>query len=367
MSTINLTSLSDKIVTQRMSEAIEFQPIRREVSLQQIRIIDSQSIEYNGHVVKITSEAFKDMMQILKVPTAFADRFKEVVGPEAQQKFINTIKNVMASNGNRTVTLVLNPRKMEIVAVHKTSRNLISNLTAMDFITNVINDSGLSVANFNINQDNGGIAINTFSTGMQFNVPGMKDEYFIGGISFTNNPKNGFQISPYINRLVCANGMVTRGFEEQLKLTKLDEKEMGRFMDHLKELRDNRYQPAGFVDAVTLMSNTNASLAEMYMVENAIRNVSDIKRDEIEPWVPIKSTEAAFARIGIDTHILDSSKLKNAKIGVSVWDLINGLTHFATHDNGYEINNYDRTRLQVVAGQLLTKEPDMSKMVRSPF
>lgn len=367
MATNQLTSLSDKIVLQKMALAVESQPIRREVSLQQIKIIDKSSIEYNGHPIKITEQAFKDMMGILKVPTAFVDRFKGIVGPDAQQKFINTIKNVMASSGNKTVTLVLNPNTMEIVAVHKTNRNLISNQTAVDFIGNIINESGLSVANFNINSDNGGIAVNAFSTGMQFNVPGMKDEHFIGGISFTNNPTNGFQVSPYINRLVCANGMVTRGFEEQFKLTKLDEKEMAKFLEHLKGMRDNRYQPHGFLDAVSRTSNTQASLDEMYMVERAIRNVSDIKRDDLEPWVQVKSTEAAFARIGVDTNILDAKKLKNAKTGTSVWDLINGLTHFATHDNGYEINDYDRTRLQVVAGQLLTKDLDMENLVRTPF
>jgi hypothetical protein len=367
MATNQLISLSDNIVQQRMQMAVDNQPIRREISLSQIKIIDSNSIEYNGHAIKLSTQAFKDLMNILKVPTAFADRFKTIAGLEAQQKFINAIKNVMASSGNRTVTLVLNPTTMEIVAIHKTNKNLISNASALGFIDTILNESGLSVANFNINKDNGGIAINAFSTGMQFNVPGMKDEHFIGGISFSNNPTTGFQVSPYINRLICANGLVTRGFEEQFKLTKLDEKEMSRFLEHLKEMRDNRYQPHGFIDAVGRTSNTNASLAEMYMVSNAIRNITDIGKDELEPWVPIKSTQAAFARIGVDTDLLDSTRLKNAKTGTNVWDLINGLTHFATHDNGFEINDYDRTRLQVVAGELLTKKLDMENQVRSPF
>jgi glycine cleavage system pyridoxal-binding protein P len=142
MATNQLISLSDNLVQSRMAAAIEAQPIRREVSLQQIKIIDNEAIEYNGHPVKMSHEAFKDFMSILKVPTAFVDRFKNIVGPEAQQKFINTIKNVMASSDNKTVTLVLNPNKMEIVAVHKTSRNLVSNTTAIDFITNIIHENG---------------------------------------------------------------------------------------------------------------------------------------------------------------------------------------------------------------------------------
>lgn len=362
-----LVSLAESLVQQRMQQAIEAQPIRREVALQDVKIIDNETVEYNGRRVKITNTAFKDMMGILKVPTAFVDRFKGIVGPEAQQKFLNTIKNVMASNGSRNVTLVLNPRSMEIVAVHKTNRNLISNSTALGFIHNVINDAGLDVADFSVNESNGGIAVNAFSTNMNFEVPGMKDEHFFGGISFTNNPTNGFQVSPYINRLICANGLVTRGFEEQFKLTKLDDAEMNQFTMHLKELRKNNYQPHGFVDAVRLTNGTNASLAEMRSAANAIWSVADVNKEDIESWIPIKSTEQAFNRIGVDAEALDNAKAKNAKTGTSVWELINGITHFATHDNGIEISDYDRRRLQVVAGQMLTKKLDMENLVRSPF
>jgi hypothetical protein len=364
---IQLTSLSDNIVKARVAQAIEAQPIRREVSLQQVRIVNQDVIEYNGHRVHITPSAFRDFMNILKIPTNFADRFKTIVGPEAQEKFINTIKNVMASTGSKTVTLVLNPRTMEIIAVHKTNRNLISNVSAIDVITNIINDAGLDVADFSVNTDNGGIAVNTFSTAMKFDIPGLKDEQFIGGVSFTNNPTNGFQVSPYINRLVCANGLVTRGFEEQYKLTKLDNVEMNQFMEHLQRLRVNHYQPQGFTDAVRLVNGTNASLYEMRYAANAIKNVADIDNISLEEWIPLNSTEAAFNRIGVDTDGLDTAKAHNAKTGTSVWELINGITHFATHDNGIEISDYDRRRLQVVAGQLLSKNPDMSNLVRSPF
>ena len=350
-----------------MAAAIEAQPIRKEVSLQSVKIIDQTCIEFGGHRIAITPQAFKDMMSILKIPSNFADRFRGIVGQEAQEKFINTIKNVMAQSSNKTVTLVLNPKDRTVVAIHKTNRNLISNAAATDLIGRILNDSGLSVADFSINTDNGGIAVNTFSTNNRFEIPGMKDEHFIAGISFTNNPTNGFQVSPYINRLVCANGMVTRGFEEQYKLTKLDEAEMNRFMEHLTTLRSNQYKPFGFTDAVRLCANTSASLHEMEFAANAIRNVADVDYEMLQEWVPIKSTNQAFGRIGVDTQLLDAAKKKNAKTGTTVWDLINGITHFATHDNGIQLTDYDRRRLQVVAGQMLTKTPDMSNMVRTPF
>ena len=106
----------------------------------------------------------------------------------------------------------------------------------------------------------------------------------------------------------------------------------------------------------------------MYKVKTAIKNAAkDITPEELESWLPVKSTEAAYHRIGVDTHLLRAGQLKNAKTDTSVWDLINGLTHFATHDNGFNLDDYKRRQLQMTAGQLLTDEHDMANFVRSPF
>ena len=70
---------------------------------------------------------------------------------------------------------------------------------------------------------------------------------------------------------------------------------------------------------------------------------------------------------GIDTVTMSKEQKKNAKTGTSVWDLLNGLTHFSTHDNGFAISDDSRRRLQVQAGGLLVKEFDMSNLVASPF
>jgi hypothetical protein len=362
-----LQSISQNLVQSNIAAAISCQPIRKEVALSNIKIIDETSIEYQGNLIKISSSAFSDLLDILKMPKGFIEKFKGIVGVESQQRFINTMKNVIATNGKGTVTLILNPRSREIININKTGRNLVSNQVALDFVTRVLNEGGLSVADFSINGDNGGFAINTFREGKQFEIPGLKDENFITGVSFTNNPKNGFQITPYVNRLVCANGMITRGFQEEFKLPKMDEASMNEFMFKLKEMRTNDYIPTGFNDAVRLANSTRASLHEMRYASNVILDCSGSTREEVESWIPLRSTEQAFQRIGIDTVALDSAKQKNAKTGTTVWELINGITHFATHDNGIEIVDYDRRRLQVYAGTLLTKKMDMENQVRSPF
>lgn len=367
-----LTTLSQNIFSERAANAIEKQPVRRQVFLAELDLLDDEKIAYKGSTIKMTKSAFGDLLKVLKIPQAFIKRFGELMTdrPEAKRQFINNIKNVMTSQGSgtSTVTLVLSRESRTIIAVHKTARNLISNGGMLDVVNRVIDENGLDVVDFSVGS-NGEVAINTIDTRNQWGIDGMKDEVFQGGVSFVNNPQNGFIVSPYINRLVCANGMVSRGFQEQFKLTSTDGDSMQKFFSDLSHLAKSGYRPDQFVARVEEAHSLKASLAEMYRVKNAIKNAAPgITKEEIESWVPVLYTENAYKRIGVEPHLLRAAQLKNARTDTSVWDLINGLTHFATHNNGFnEIDDYTRRGLQMTAGQLLADEHDMANFVRSPF
>jgi hypothetical protein len=98
-----------------------------------------------------------------------------------------------------------------------------------------------------------------------------------------------------------------------------------------------------------------------------MRSLSDADHKELEAWVPLHNTRAKFHESRIDTISFSTAQKKGAKTGTSVWDLVNGITHFATHDNGFKIDDYDRRRLQVEASRMLTKDFDMANFVPSPF
>lgn len=371
MSKPEITTISQKIFSERAAEAIEKQPLRREVHLSELEILDDQKISYKNKALKVNIRAFGDLMKILKIPVAFVKRFGEMTKekPEAKRKLISTIKNLMSSSGTggKTVTLVMSVESKEIIAIHKTSRNLISNKGFIETLERVIDENNLDVVDFSTSSD-GEVAVNTIDTKSQFGIDGMKDEVFTGGVSFSNTPKSGFIVSPYINRLWCANGMVTKGFQEQHKLTSLDGASMQKFFSDMTKLAKSGYKPETFIERVREAHTLKASLAELYAAKNRIKNVcKDIKPYELEEWIPIQFTEQAYHRINIDTKMLRPGQLKNAATNTSVWQLINSMTHFATHDNGFEINDYDRRGLQIEAGAFLTNEHDMSNFIRNPF
>lgn len=366
-----VTTLSSSIFSQRAENAINAQPVRRTVHLSEIELIDDTKIAYKGSQIKISKQGFSDLLKLLQIPKAFVNRFNEMMKekPETRRQFINSIKNVMSSrgSGSSTVTLVLSVEGREIIAVHRNARSLISNRGFLDVVNQVIDNNSLDVVDFSVGKY-GEVAINVLDLKKQWDVNGLKDEYFQSGVSFVNNPKDGFVVSPYINRMVCANGMISKGFQEQFKLTSTDGDAMQKFFSDISNLAKIGFRPEQFVERVTEATNMKASLAEMYRVKNAIKRVaSDITKEELESWVPLKYTESAYHRIGVDTQLLRPQQLKNAKTDTSLWDLINGVTHFSTHDNGFEIDDYNRRVLQIEAGRLLTDEHDMSNFVRNPF
>jgi hypothetical protein len=187
-------------------------------------------------------------------------------------------------------------------------------------------------------------------------------------MAFTNSPDFGFSASPYIQRLICANGMIGTAFEETMRLGQMSVSTMDLFQVRMEEMAARGFKPRTFDEACEKAINTNASLFEMERIHTMLQKFSDADHDELETWVPLHNTRTAFNAAKLDPLFLNDDQKKNAKTGTSVYELIQGITHFASHDNGFKVNDYDRRVLQVNAANLLTKKSfDMANQVLSPF
>lgn len=360
------TTLSQSYFDAKAKEAVAKTPIRREFGLKDIEVINTQTLSLDGKHVPMSGEAFKGLCKIIGLPIGFDRTFSEAFGDKARQQLINKLKLASRAKGNTTVSLVLNPETKKIVGVQADPRDIISNQTFLSTSTQIIDKYGLEINDFSLGDD-GTAVINASSPKNVWGLQGLKDEEFFGGVSFINSPNNGFQVSPYLQRLVCDNGMIGRSFEESMKLGQMDGKTMESFWNKLNSLADRGFRPESFEEKVRAAMNTRASLAEMESAAHDLRAYSDADTKELEAWIPIVSTKAKFHLAGIDTNTFSANQRKGAKTGTSVWDLVNGITHFATHNNGFKIEDSNRRKLQMEASRLLTKNHDMANYVRSPF
>ena len=356
-----IQTLSGEILTSRKAETLNSQSIRKTVAVRDINLVNDTTIEYQGKRLEITKDAFKGLMKMIGMSQTFATKFEKLFNPEVKAQFINTMKNAMATQLNE-ITIVLSPTTKKVVGFSKKATDLISHERFMGLADRLIDQNGFEVANWGVDANKGSVTINAFNPKASFGVQGLNDEVFTAGITMKNSPLGGIQVMPYVNRLWCANGCTTAMASESYSLANLSGDSMEKFFEHMSQLRKNKFIPTGFQDKVTQAVNTPASMNEMKWAHNQIKRHVGDKADN---WIPLMENESAYTKANIG--ILDA---KAAKSNQSIWSVVNGMTHVATHAPdlfAMNMQDKDSTELMVQAGNLLGKQWNLQGATRSPL
>ena len=351
-----LTTLSPTAFAARKAEAVRNEVMRKEISLSEFNVIDNTHIEVDGVKIELTPFAFKRLLGRLRIPTAFAKRFSDGFGTDGLQQLVQMMKTMKSSKNDQTVTLLVDPRNKVITNILPAGYASISNEAFVDFAEGYINQYGLEVKDFG-SDPNGGATINCVSPNSVFSVPGMSDEIFNTGVTFRNTPTRGLEVSPYLNRLVCSNGMSSTAFSETYGLHELTDKSISEFNEHMITMASTGFQPVGLADKIKAANETDASIAEVQRAMSAMLSTDKkIDYEYMQRYLPINRVMKAYSDIGAEPSTFTNKQLQNAKSGLSIWEVVNGITNFASNDEKYNIDDHKTGNLMVSAGNLLMKK-----------
>jgi hypothetical protein len=356
-----IQTLSSDIIANRKAETRNSQSLRKTVAIRDIQLINDTTIEYQGKRLVITKDAFKGLMKMIGMSQTFASKFEKLFNPETKAKFINQMKNAMATQLNE-MTIILSPTTKKVVGFSKKATDLISHDRFISLTDRLVDQNGFEITNWGVDANNGSVTINAFNPKAQFGVDGVANEVFTAGLTMKNSPLGGIQVMPYVNRLWCANGCTTAMASESYALNDLSGDSMEKFFEHMSQLRKNKFIPTGFQDRVKQAIETPASMREMSWAHNQIKKHVG---DKAESWIPLMENEAAYAKANIG--IIEP---KASKSNQSIWSVVNGMTHVATHaPDMFAMNMQDKdsTELMVQAGNLLGKQWNLQGATRSPF
>ena len=356
-----IQTLSSDIIANRKAETRNSQSLRKTVAIRDIQLINDTTIEYQGKRLAITKDAFKGLMKMIGMSQTFASKFEKLFNPETKAKFINQMKNAMATQLNE-ITIILSPTTKKIVGFSKKATDLISHDRFIGLTDRLVDQNGFEITNWGVDANNGSVTINAFNPKAQFGVDGVANEVFTAGLTMKNSPLGGIQVMPYVNRLWCANGCTTAMASESYALNDLSADSMEKFFEHMSQLRKNKFIPTGFQDRVKQAIETPASMREMSWAHNQIKKHVG---DKAESWIPLMENEAAYSKANIG--IVEP---KSAKSNQSIWSVVNGMTHVATHaPDMFAMNMQDKdsTELMVQAGNLLGRQWNLQGATRSPF
>jgi len=351
-----LTTLSSTAFESKKAEAIANEVMRKEISLSEFNVIDNTHIEVDGVKIELTPFAFGKLLGRLRIPKAFAKRFTEGFGNDGLQQLVQMMKTMKSSKNDQTVTLLVDPRAKKITNILPAGYASISNESFINFAERYIDQYGLQVTDFG-SDPNGGATINCVSPDAIFTVPGMSDEVFNTGVTFRNTPVRGLEVSPYLNRLVCSNGMSSTAFSETYGLHELTDKSINEFNDHMIQMASTGFQPVGLADKIKAANNTDASILEVQRAMSAILSTDKkVDFEYAQRFLPINKVMKAYSDIGAEPSTFTTKQLQNAKSGLSVWEVVNGMTNFASNDTKYNLDDHRTGNLMVSAGNLLMKK-----------
>tara|TARA_R110001632_G_scaffold116866_1_gene228646 strand:- start:673 stop:1824 length:1152 start_codon:yes stop_codon:yes gene_type:complete len=350
----SITTLSQSVFDSKKAEAIQNQLMRKEITLSEFNVVDNNHINIDGVKIEVTDRAFNKLLGRLRIPTAFAKRFSHGFGSDGLRQLITMMKSMKSSKNDQTVTLLVDPNSKKITDILPAGYASISQESFVDFAERYIDQYNLGVTYMGTDLY-GGTQINCVAPNSIFNVPGMQNEVFNTGVTFKNTPKRGLEVMPYLERLVCANGMSSTQFSETYGLHNLSEKNINEFNEHMIRMAATDFQPVGLADTIKKANNTDASLAELQQAASSILNTDKaIEYDYIQKYIPINRAMKAYSDLGADPNTFTRPQMKNAKSGMSVWDVVNGITNFASNDNKFNDNKMGD--LMVTAGNILCKK-----------
>tara|TARA_Y100000593_G_C4277424_1_gene320860 strand:+ start:222 stop:1355 length:1134 start_codon:yes stop_codon:yes gene_type:complete len=358
--------LSNNLIQDKKAEAIKNQSLIKRISTRNLKLIDDSHVEVNGYTVNITKNAYKSLIKSLGLPQTFTNKLERLFNGKSKTEFINRLTQAIAASGSSSLNVLLSPQSKTIVGF-TTASNIISNESFFSFTDKIIDGQGFDIVDLNNNPYDGSVSINAVLNNTAHEIKGLSNETFKSGLTITNTPHGGIKVSPYMNRLWCANGCTTSMAQESYQLNDLSVGATSHFFDHINELRKNHFIPMGIGDTIREANSTPASIAEM---DRAYKMIEPFVGARAESIIPKERNYNAYSKMGVDLKEAGGTDKKMAQSNQSVWSLVNALTWTATNSDKVLDNNIqdsDRVNLQIAGGDLLSKTYDLKNRMRSPF
>jgi hypothetical protein len=342
-------------------QALTLEPVQKKVLLSQIEIDNNGSLSIGGRAIRADKDVVeRQLLKILQLNPSFLKRFGKLTSEETKKDFINLLKNALTLQDVKKseITLIGNPKTQIITNIMPGTQDFISNRIALEMFERTMNGlPDLRIVGFD-NYEDGSFSINVIKgepVSAEYREQTIKGEEFNPGYNFRNNPLKGSVVSSYVERKACDNGMIVRDHKGDFRIEKLEDGHIRKFFEGFTLMGQSNFIPGAFPELLDKAMHTPASFHEILTARNAMLNNSTIKLDkDLYDYLPeFRSSVNMLARKGHDYANCSDNQLKNLPTDYNVWDIVNRMTWFGSHDSG---NNADFSKIQTSAGNLFKKD-----------
>lgn len=348
------------------AQAEKATPFTFTLPLSSIELLDNGRIAFpfEGNMVQfILSEgAVGDFINLLDMPAKMVKEINTTMGPQMRTRLLTFVQqSKMVGKKVPEWTFIINRLTPNTIESIVTKNLLVSTEAYFNTLDGLMNGADGKVTDSFVSPD-GTVSLSASFASGEFGVKGLKDEFFHPGFTLKISPKDGLSVQNFMKRLVCENGM-QKADGQNYRL--IDFKNPAQFFEIINMAKKNNFIPETFINQVRLANNTYASFAEVKYAAGLIMKTTKKKMEKhmVDAYVPLNQVTEAFIKKGVDPIKWNNQQAQTAITNVKVWDVINGVTWFGSHDEGYNVSTQARVGLQVAAGNMLSGTYDTSNLV----
>ena len=330
----------------------------RTVGREQLEYIGGNFYKVDGVEMEVTPEVAADLDAFIGLSKEQAKTVETASGETGIRNFRNYLASANSISRPLRLAIVGDRNTRRITQAVPLKGELITAEAFFDFAEMFMDRNGYSSRSCMISSDTG----DGFSIVLDSEFPEVSaiidgEDFLTNSIYLKWNPGE-IELGHYYERLICSNGQVERIHSRDAVINSLTTEQVIRMLS----LPDSKIMDRGFNEfrnAALSAINTRASLQELKYV-SAFLEKFGLDAREVEEVAPYRKELQEYAARGYD---IDRNNAATTLASMTVWNLYNSVTAFASHNDVWPESDTRRMALYEVAVQFLYRDRDIKNYI----
>ncbi len=323
----------------------------KETAINELMSIDDNHYNIGNTIVELSDSIADNMDRHYGILPKQSDKTRKAFGDKGIAHLRNFLGQAGKDDKNRLI-LVADTLKRQVTHVYPTKEHLIPPTSFFDFAELFMDKNGYEPEA--LEYDTG----TEISLRMRPNNPtylpfAPDDEFMSNGLWLRWNPVE-ISFGNYYERLICKNGSTQISTHQMMHANSLNDSSISRLLAINSDNNILKHNTNVMLDNARLAMTTPASVHELGLASRALHLLG--VEDEVVKVVPFEENYSRYEQAGFPT---DAASQRRSISNITVWELFNRMTAFATHNEIWDTKNLKRSLLMSKSTDLLNQKRDI--------
>jgi hypothetical protein len=339
-------------------------PLIKIVSLAELNFMDDNILNVGGRQVMLSENTMSNLMKHISIPVRQQTNLKRQYGKKGFNELGNILLKANSNISKRNLLFTFDKKSGNLSQIKKVDNSIIPLSAGFSLVDILRNHFNLKTSEVLYDSSDYGFSVNMYFPNEQDIQLLDKGEEHIFGITVDMNPDN-IVLSSFVNRLVCENGTVVQDNLSKNRLSSIDYGDVKKAINIVDDFKLNI--PQLLQERYDQSKNTKASISE---IEKSIGYLTEVNipKEIVMQSFPMDKYKHDYMKIDIDLNKISNKEKKLAKSDMTIWEMYNRLTEFATHTEYLTPNSISRNKIMTQAGNIIMRKKfDLMPSIPSPY